>query len=116
MGAVSYSREFVISPILDIQLNQIYASYEARAKTYIIQADGTPLVTTRSSPFTVLPGRKARDDMTWCIPWFHLAQGRRKVRQTLKRAIEILIALYREGKRWSRWVSEEGSEVNELTM
>lgn len=49
------------------------------------------------------------------IPWFYLAQGRSQVRQTLERAIEILVALHREGK--DSWcVSEETSEVNELTM
>jgi len=72
MGAVSYSQELVISLI-------------------IIQANRTSFVTTRSGPFTILSGWEARNDMTRCISWFHLAQGRSKVRQTLERVIEILV-------------------------
>jgi len=72
MGAVSYFQEFVVSVI-------------------IIQADGTPFVTTWGGPFAVLPRREGGDDMTRCIPRFYLTQGRSEVRQTLKRVIEILV-------------------------
>jgi len=65
MGAVSYLQEFVIGQI-------------------IIQADRTPLVATRSNPFTIFSGWKACYDMARSIPRFHFAQGRSEVRQTLK--------------------------------
>jgi len=69
----------------------------ARINTYIIQANRTPFVTARCGPFAILSGREARNDMTRCIPWFHLAQGRSKVRQILEGAIEILVTLCNEG-------------------
>lgn len=116
MGAISYFQEFVISLILNIPLNQRYAPYAARLDTYIIQADRTPLVTAWGSPFAILPGREARDDVTRGIPWFHLAQGRSEVRQTLKRAIKILVTLYHKEKKRLWWVSEEAREVDGLTM
>jgi len=97
MGAVSYFQEFVISLILDISLNQRYVSFEGRVNTHIIQADRTPLVATLSGPVAILSGWEARNDTTRCIPWFNLAQGRGEVRQTLERAIEILVTLYNEG-------------------
>lgn len=51
--------------------------------------------------------------MTRCIPWFHLTQGRSKVRQALERVVEIFVTLYDEGM-WG--VNEEGRRNNGLTM
>jgi hypothetical protein len=97
VGAVSYLQEFIVSLILYIPHDQQYVSYGARVNTHIIQAHRTPLVTTRGGPVAILPGWEGRDDMIRCVPWFHLAQSGSEVRQTLKRVIKILIALYNEG-------------------
>jgi hypothetical protein len=35
--------------------------------------------------------------MARCVPWFHLPQGRSKVRQILEGAIEVLVTLYNGG-------------------
>lgn len=40
--------------------------------------------------------------MTRRIPWFHLTQGRSKVRQIFEGAVEILVTLYNE------WMNDRG--------
>ena len=97
MGAISYFQEFVISLILSIPLDKLCILYGARIDTHIIQANRTPFVTTWSGPFAILSGWEARNHVTRCIPWLHLAQGRSQIRQTLERVIEILVTLYNEG-------------------
>lgn len=113
MGAVGYFQEFVISLVLSRPLDKRRIPHGG-VDTYIIQADRAPFITPRSGPFAILPERETRDDVARCIPWFHLAQRRAEVCQTLERVVKILVTLYNEG------VNDQGGRVkkgdSELTM